>query len=296
VKGGIEMALPIPNLDNLKFEELLEEAKSLIPVYAPEWTNYNLSDPGISLVEIFAWLSEMVNYRVDQVTEENQRSFLKLLGIHLDEGEKLESGIRRGVEQLSECYRAVTAKDFELLACKALMEKPGVRERYPDLTARAICLVNRNLEDNRINAVEQFAHISVILVMKTQNQKDLLREAFEIKKYVKEYLAMRKLLTTRIHVVDPDYQEVRIDLLVAAKDKELKNTIKEAVERYLDPINGGADSHGWLPGRNLYSSDLYYLVEGIPGIDHVIRVDLEAPSLKPHQLIKLKELIVEVEP
>jgi hypothetical protein len=296
VKGGIEMALPIPNLDNLKFEELLEEAKSLIPVYAPEWTNYNLSDPGISLVEIFAWLSEMVNYRVDQVTEENQRSFLKLLGIHLDEGEKLESGIRRGVEQLSECYRAVTAKDFELLACKALMEKPGVRERYPDLTARAICLVNRNLEDNRINAAEQFAHISVILVMKTQNQKDLLREAFEIKKYVKEYLAMRKLLTTRIHVVDPDYQEVRIDLLVAAKDKELKNTIKEAVERYLDPINGGADSHGWLPGRNLYSSDLYYLVEGIPGIDHVIRVDLEAPSLKPHQLIKLKELIVEVEP
>lgn len=290
------MSLPISNLDNLRFEELIEEAKSLIPVYAPEWTNYNLSDPGITMVELFAWLCEMVNYRVDQVTEENQLSFLKLLGIQLNEGEELESGVRRGVEQLSECYRAVTAKDFELLACKALMDKPGMRERYPDLAVRAICLANCNLEDNRTNASEQFAHISVILVIKTQNQKDLLREAFEIKKYVKEYLSARKLLTTRIHVVDPDYQEVRISILVAAKDKELKNAISEAVERYLDPISGGADGRGWLSGRSLYSSDLYYLVEGIPGIDHVVRVELEAPSLKPHQLIKLKELIIEVEP
>lgn len=290
------MSLPTPNLDNLRFEELLGEAKSLIPIYAPEWTNYNLSDPGITLVELFAWLCEMINYRVNQVTEENQLSFLKLLGIQLNKGESLESGIRRGVEQLSECYRAVTARDFEFLACKGLMEKPGISERYPDLTARAICLVNCNLEDNRGNAADQFAHISVVLIMKTQNQKDLLREVFDIKKYVKEYLSARKLLTTRIHVVDPDYQEVRIELLVAAKDKELKNTIREAVERYLDPISGGADGNGWLPGRNLYSSDLYYLVEGIPGIDHVIRVDLEAPSLKSHQLIKLKELIIEVEP
>lgn len=289
------MSLPIPNLDNLEFEKLLEEAKSLIPVYAPEWTNYNVSDPGITLVELFAWLSEMINYRLDQVTAENYMSFLKLLGIQLEEGEKLESGIRRGVGQLSECYRAVTAGDFELLASKALMEKPGISERYPDLTSRAICLVNHNLEDNSADGVEQFSHVSVILVMKTQNQKDLLREVFEIKKYVKDYLALRKLLTTRIHVVDPDYQEVRISLLVAAKDKELKNTIREKVEQYVDPINGGADSHGWPPGRNLYSSDLYYLVEGIPGIDHVIRADLEAPSLKPHQLIKLKELIIEVE-
>lgn len=289
------MSLPIPNLDDLRFEDLLEKAKSLIPVYAPEWTNYNLSDPGITLVELFAWLCEMVNYRVNQVTEKSYLCFLKLLGIQLSEGEELESGIRQGVEQLTECYRAVTAADFELLTCKGLTEKPGMREKYPDMATRAICIINRNLEDNRTDEAEQFSHISVIPIIKTQNQKDLLGEAFEIKRYIKEYLSARKLVTTRIHVVDPDYQEVRIALQVAAKDKELKNTIKEAVERYLDPIEGGADSHGWVPGRSLYSSDLYYLVEGIPGIDHVIRVDMEAPSLKPHQLIKLKELVIEVE-
>ena len=72
--------LPIPELDDKKFAELVEEAKALIPVYAPEWTDYNIHDPGITFIELFAWLIEMQIYRLDQITEKNKRKFLKLLG------------------------------------------------------------------------------------------------------------------------------------------------------------------------------------------------------------------------
>ena len=43
------MALPTPNLDDRTFEQIRDEAVRLIPQYCPEWTNYNPSDPGITL-------------------------------------------------------------------------------------------------------------------------------------------------------------------------------------------------------------------------------------------------------
>lgn len=295
MKGGRNMSLPIPNLDKINFEEFVKEAKSLIPIYDPEWTNHNPSDPGITLIELFAWLCEMVMYRIDQVPDDNYQRFIELLGIKLNDGEELASGIRRGVEQLSECTRAVTANDFEKLAYKAVIEKPGLIDVFPDIALRTICYTNRNLEDIATAEKESFGHISIILITVTQEQMKFMKMHNDIKEFVKEYLSAHKLLTNRIHVVDPDYKEVRIKMQIAANDKKIVNTVKEVVAKYLDPISGGADKKGWPIGRNLYTSDLYYLVEGITGVDHVIRLDLDTPELKSYQLIKLKELIVEVE-
>ncbi len=289
------MSISIQNLDDIGFEELVKEAKSLIPIYASEWTDHNPSDPGIMLVELFAWLCEMIIYRIDQVTDKNLLKFLNLLGIQLEEGEVLTSGIRRGVRKLSECTRAVTVEDYELLAQQALLERPDIGEKYPDLTVRAICLANRDMENSKTVEAGQFGHVSVILVMTTQNQTDLMNEIFDIREYVRQYLSERKVLTNRVHVIDPDYQEVRIAMQVAAKDEKLAGTIREVIEKYIDPITGGDSGKGWPLGRNLYNSDLYYLVEGIAGIDHVKQIELEAPALKPYQLIRLKELIIEVE-
>ncbi|MCB0261492.1 MAG: putative baseplate assembly protein [Calditrichaeota bacterium] len=74
------MALPLPNLDDTTFQELFESARSLIPLYAPEWTDYNLHDPGITLIELFAWLTEMQIYRLNRITDANRKAFLKLIG------------------------------------------------------------------------------------------------------------------------------------------------------------------------------------------------------------------------
>ena len=56
------MPIQLPNLDNRQFTDLMEEALALIPTYAPEWTNHNPADPGITLLELFAYLTEMLIY------------------------------------------------------------------------------------------------------------------------------------------------------------------------------------------------------------------------------------------
>jgi hypothetical protein len=75
------MALVPPQLDDRTFDELYEEALSRIPRYTPEWTNYNDSDPGITLLQLFAWMTETLIYRVNQVPELNYIKFLQLIGI-----------------------------------------------------------------------------------------------------------------------------------------------------------------------------------------------------------------------
>jgi predicted phage baseplate assembly protein len=74
------MSLPVPNLDDRKFQDIVDEAKRLIPTYCPEWTNHNLSDPGIALVELFAWMTEMTLFRLNQVPDVFYTHMLNLLG------------------------------------------------------------------------------------------------------------------------------------------------------------------------------------------------------------------------
>jgi predicted phage baseplate assembly protein len=75
------MPIPAPNLDDRKFQDIVDEAKRLIPRFCPEWTNHNLTDPGVALIELFAWMSEMVLYRVNQVPDRLYVHFLNMVGI-----------------------------------------------------------------------------------------------------------------------------------------------------------------------------------------------------------------------
>ncbi|MDC3378840.1 putative baseplate assembly protein [Planctomycetota bacterium] len=77
------MALPTPNLDDRTFEQIRDEAVRLIPQYCPEWTNYNPSDPGITLIELFSWMTEMVLYRLNKVPEKVYLTLLDLIGVRL---------------------------------------------------------------------------------------------------------------------------------------------------------------------------------------------------------------------
>ena len=73
------MPIQLPNLDDRTYDDLVAEGLHLIPTYAPEWTNYNPSDPGITLIELFAYITELLIYRLDRVTDENKLAFLKLI-------------------------------------------------------------------------------------------------------------------------------------------------------------------------------------------------------------------------
>jgi predicted phage baseplate assembly protein len=77
------MPLQIPNLDDRRFQDLVDEAKRRIPLYCPEWTDHNVSDPGIMLVELFAWMVESMIYRLNRVPDKNYITFMDLIGVQL---------------------------------------------------------------------------------------------------------------------------------------------------------------------------------------------------------------------
>lgn len=75
--------LPKSDLDDRRYEDLLQECILRIPRYCPEWTNYNPSDPGITLIELFAWLTDQMLMRFNQVPRRNYITFLEMLGMRL---------------------------------------------------------------------------------------------------------------------------------------------------------------------------------------------------------------------
>ena len=77
------MALPSPNLDDRRFQQLVDEAKRYVRQRAPEWTDHNVSDPGVTLIETFAYLVDQLLYRLNRVPDKNYTAFLDLLGIRL---------------------------------------------------------------------------------------------------------------------------------------------------------------------------------------------------------------------
>jgi hypothetical protein len=78
------MPITIPSIDDRRYEDLRAEALARIPVHTPEWTNFNRGDPGVTLIELFAFLTEAILYRANQIPERNRRKFLQLLRIPLN--------------------------------------------------------------------------------------------------------------------------------------------------------------------------------------------------------------------
>jgi hypothetical protein len=70
------------SLDDRAFGDIVEEALRLIPRYCPEWTNHNPADPGVTLIELFAWMTEMTLYRLNRVPQRTYLALLELLGLY----------------------------------------------------------------------------------------------------------------------------------------------------------------------------------------------------------------------
>ncbi len=73
----------IPNLNDTSLEEILEEAKKQIIYYSREWTNFQESDPGITIVELFSWLKSVQHEYLNRKSREVEKKFLKLLDINI---------------------------------------------------------------------------------------------------------------------------------------------------------------------------------------------------------------------
>lgn len=78
------MALPRPNLDDRRFQDLVDEAKRMVQQRCPQWSDHNVSDPGVTLIEAFAHMTDQLIYRLNRVPDKNHVAFLDLIGLTLN--------------------------------------------------------------------------------------------------------------------------------------------------------------------------------------------------------------------
>lgn len=115
------MPLPAPILDDRSWQQLQSELVERIPVYTPEWTDLHASDPGITLLDLFAFLGENLLYRFNQIPETTRHEFLRLLDLPLRPAEPSETivafSVERGTTLVEQREREVRAGaiPFEVL-------------------------------------------------------------------------------------------------------------------------------------------------------------------------------------
>lgn len=261
------MPIELPNLDDRSYQDLVDEARRLIPVFAPEWTNHNPSDPGITLIEMFAYLTEMLIYRLNLVPQANVLAFLRLINgpeWQPRSDHTLAEEIRETMLAHRKVNRAVTCADFEALALAA---DPNV--------ARAHCLARRDLstEDPEAGTRERPSHVSVVIVPRSEGSNPQPDQPLLDK--VAQYLEPRRLLTTRVHVVGPTYVTFGVRLELVLQPDALKETVEpsavEALQRFFHPLTGGPEQQGWPFGRDVYVSEIYEVLDRLPGVDYVQR-------------------------
>ncbi|MGR9099218.1 MAG: putative baseplate assembly protein [Gammaproteobacteria bacterium] len=88
-----------PVIDDRTYDDIVDEARSRIPRYTPEWTDLNESDPGMTLIELFSWLTEMQLYRLSKVPELNYIKFLELIGLELEPAKPARGRVTFPVKQ-----------------------------------------------------------------------------------------------------------------------------------------------------------------------------------------------------
>jgi len=280
------MALTLPELDDRTYDDLADEARSLLVTYAPALTNHNASDPLVTLTELFAYLTDVLLFRLNTVTDANRATFLRLLNgpdwqvpaSHAG----LDAEVRRTVNVLRSVDRAVTAADYESLALAA---DPARR------IARAHCLpgVNLALATAGERATPSPGMVSVVIVPAAGAP---LADLIPV---VVSYLEPRRLLAARVQVVGPRLVPLRVRVTVRllpdapvkpaeSAIRAMQVRVRDALTQYLDPVAGG-DGHGWPFGRSVNVSEIYRLIDTLPGVDFVVR------SRDPQTQVQLDELI-----
>ncbi|HTV23569.1 MAG TPA: putative baseplate assembly protein [Polyangiaceae bacterium] len=131
------MFVPLPELDDRRFRDLVDEARSLIPTYSPSWTDHNAHDPGITIVEVLAWVAETDIFTLDRIPERHRRAFLALLGIEPEPARPAQAIVQFG-PTWSSPVRIPAGAD---LAATLLDGEPGVFQTIGDLEVQPTALL-----------------------------------------------------------------------------------------------------------------------------------------------------------
>lgn len=135
------MPLDSPRLDDRGYDDLVAELLARIPAHTPEWTHPAPGDPGVTLIELFAWLADTILYRANLVPPRQRRVFLKLLGLPMRAARAAEglvavkfgSPVRTEPVTLATGARVLGPPDFE------------TRDELTVLPVEGLALIKRRL-------------------------------------------------------------------------------------------------------------------------------------------------------
>jgi hypothetical protein len=69
------------SLDDTNYAQLVELARAMLPEYAPTWTDHNVHDPGITLLELLAWVADQQIYALGRERRDERLGYAALLGV-----------------------------------------------------------------------------------------------------------------------------------------------------------------------------------------------------------------------
>jgi predicted phage baseplate assembly protein len=188
------------------------------------------------------------------------------------DAETIRTLLERAPRTIRHRDRAVTPEDYEDLAKLA---SPAV--------ARAKCVPLYDLAADPNATKTELGTVSLIIVPVGTEARPLPSQ--ELLNRVRDYLDARRVPTAELVVVAPEYVgvgvEVEIGLATLAGASEIEAEINRRLARYLHPLSGGLDGAGWDFGRKPHKSDLYALLEAVPGVDHVRRLNVQETEERP---------------
>ena len=183
--------------------------------------------------------------------------------------------MRETIVRLRERYRAVTAADIARWCCSS-GRRPGSSTLGEGASSvsrcrSAISNVRAGPPGRRARARERYPRPGHGYATPTP----ALRQG------VWRFLEPRRLLTTRHHVVGPDYLSVSpTATLYIEADRQPQKMRQQAVgelEEFFHPLRGPT-GQGWPFGRHVYLSEIYEVLARVPGVDFVRAVHLAGPG------------------
>jgi hypothetical protein len=288
------MMTQAPHLDDRDFDDLVREGLALLPVYAPEWTDHNPSDPGVTLIELLAYFADILLYRIGRITPAAKLQFLRLLkgspdydfsqrfadaagqpARVVDPMDELAREIREAVSELAHLQCAVTPGDFERHALAVIeRELPGRR-------AHAHCIANADLSGgnhSRESLSAARGHVSLLIALPDDLPP---HEAARVRDAVRADLLPRRLLTTRLAVLAPPVLRAGIGfslaLLPGASLQRVLDDIRAVLRRRYALFGADAEADADLDagaeerifGRPLNLSEVAALIDDVDGVDYV---------------------------
>jgi predicted phage baseplate assembly protein len=189
------------------------------------------------------------------------------------DAESLEAAMARAPQLLRSRERAVTESDYEFLA----------RRARPSAIGRVKCLQPRPAEAGRVAP----GQIYVLVIPRVMNpdfylDPDELELAQEDAQALSEYLDTRRMLTARVDVRTPAYRWVAVKTELRAAPgvppEAVEAEVNARLYRFLNPLVGGPDGTGWPFGRDLFVSDVYQSLQGIPNVQFIRNVEMFAAN------------------